>query len=89
MSRSEQSITKTIRLYRLIDQYIRDHGYSPSLQDIVGAGAFSSKFVCHWHVNRLKAWGVLASVPRQSRTIRLLPLSNAPTEVQKYFEDES
>jgi hypothetical protein len=86
-SRHDQSITKTVGTYRAIEAYITNHGHSPTLQEITDKCPwFTAKFMTHWHVLRLKEWGLLESKPGLPRTIRLHPVSGASTDVQKYFE---
>ena len=86
-SRHDQSIFKTVAMYRIIEAYIATHRYPPSFEDIISKGAFTSTFMIHWHMKRLKEWKLLESQPRLSRTIRLHPVSAAPAEIQRYFEE--
>ena len=87
-SRHDASISKTVRLYRIIEAYIKANHHPPSFEDLVTRGAFTSSFMVHWHISRLKGWKLLESKPRLSRTISLHPISSAPADVQKYFEGE-
>lgn len=85
-TRHDQSIFKTVRMYRIIEAYKSKYKYAPTFNDIVDSGAFTSKFMVHWHMQRLKAWNLLESQSKLSRTIILHPVSAAPAEIQRYFE---
>lgn len=73
MNRSRLATVNTEqRVLTAISLYIRQHGYSPSLEDLREMTALGSKSVVSYHLRRLSARGLIAWQPGRPRTIRLL-----------------
>lgn len=66
------------RTLEIIDRFIRDKGYPPSIRDIQSLGKFSSTSVVNYYLVQLEAMGYIDRSGHVSRGIRLLkPLDEA------------
>lgn len=54
-----------------ISVHWKQHGYAPTLREIQALTGMSSTSVVKWHVERLRAAGLIEYVDNTSRTIRL------------------
>jgi repressor LexA len=59
------------RVLRFIEQYIRRHGYSPSIREIAD-GLGMTPAGAHYHVQMLKKKNLLTYQPNRIRTITLV-----------------
>jgi len=60
-------------LYDFIADFVRDHGYSPSFEEIREGMGLSSLATVHKHVSNLEKKGLLKRGYNRSRSIDLLP----------------
>lgn len=62
---------KQQRILTAITVFIRQHGYSPSLEDLRRMCGISSRSVVLYQVRKLEAAGMVAFEPKIARSIRL------------------
>ncbi len=55
-----------------ISQYLRQHGYAPSVREIKRAIGFKSTSTVHYHLRKLEKAGSLRREPYRARAILLL-----------------
>src|SRR6185369_7719859 len=66
----------------IIRQFIDDHGYSPSLEEIGSKLGLSSVATVHKHVSHLVAKGLVRRVWNQNRSIELVPPAESHGSVE-------
>lgn len=60
---------KDRELFKIIETFIGDHGYSPSLRELRVLGEYSSTSMVKWALERLKKAGAISFVAGAARTI--------------------
>ena len=80
------AITKRQRqVYDFIHDFVQQHGYSPSFEEI-GAGLdLSSLATVHKHITNLERKGLLKRDYNRSRSIDLLPVRGLFRKVELHF----
>lgn len=73
----------TEAVYRFIQAYHREHGYSPTLREIA-EGCYLNVATVLRHLDRLEGQGRIARDPGKARSIRLL--NPVPEPPQTKFE---
>ena len=61
---------RTAKIYNFIADFIAEHGYSPSLREIV-AGTTIPLTTVGYHLSKLQGYGLITRRPGCVRTIRL------------------
>jgi len=61
-------------VYDFLDQFIEEHGYSPSFEEIGAALGLSSSATVHKHLNNLQEKGLLSRDYNRSRSIDLVKM---------------
>ena len=61
------------RILAFIGTYQAAHGYPPSVREIADAVGIAAPSTVQWHLDALVADGRLARVPRQPRSLRVVP----------------
>lgn len=62
---------RQLQAYRFIESYIREHGCSPSFDEIRGGLGMKSKAPVHNMVKRMVERGFVTTLPGRSRSIAL------------------
>lgn len=62
----------TEKVLAAIKQYREEHGYSPSIRDIVRVAPLSSESVATYHLNKLEQAGKIKRTPFVARSIVIL-----------------
>jgi repressor LexA len=65
-----------------IGEYIGDHGYAPSFEEIAGAFGYTSLATVHEHVSNLERKGYIRKAYNQSRSIELVEQEARPGAVE-------
>jgi len=63
---------RTSRVYKYLQTYIEQHGYAPSLREIMDGAGISSTSVVNYHLNRLVVLGLIRRDSGKARAIRVL-----------------
>jgi repressor LexA len=63
-----------------VEKFIREHGYSPSLEEIGRGLSLSSLATVHKHLTNLQAKGWMRRSPNRSRSIELEPVATVSGE---------
>ena len=71
MTVTQDRTDKTVRILQYVHDFWWDHGYSPSLQEIMDGCGISSKSVVASNVDRLEGRGKLRRKPGTARSITL------------------
>ncbi len=70
------------RVYRFVHDYIREHGYAPSHDEIRSHLGFKSRNAVYKHLQRLQERGYLQTpIKNRKRAIELLPLRSSATSI--------
>jgi repressor LexA len=65
-----------------LGDYIGDHGYAPSFEEIAGAFGYGSLATVHEHVSNLARKGYIRKAYNESRSIELVEAGAAPAGVE-------
>jgi SOS-response transcriptional repressor LexA len=71
---------KQKELLTFIEDFIAEHGYSPSYREIMAGTGHTSVATVSLHVNNLIKRGHLAKRDRSARSLEVVKLTNKPTE---------
>ncbi len=66
----EQANEQAIRVYWWLLRYYAEHGYAPSVREMMAAMAFSSTSVIDYYLNILIQWGWIERAERGVRNLR-------------------
>ena len=67
-------LTKRQReILTFLEEYIRDHGYAPSFEEIAGHFSFQSLATVHKHLSNLERKGYIRRSYNESRSVEVLP----------------
>lgn len=68
------------KVLAVIRQYWKEHGYSPSIEDLVRLVPLSSTSVAHYHLKQLEKQGEIRRTPGVARSI-VMPMNRIVVEV--------
>ncbi len=79
-----QYLTKRQReLLNFLDGFIRENGYSPSLEEICDGVGLSSIATVHVHLRNLESKKMIRRLANRSRSIELLPVARKQNEASR------
>ena len=69
---SESLSDKQKVIMRYIQNYIYNHGVSPTIAEIRDDAMISSSSVVHWNIKKLERMGYVTRTPKQARSLNIL-----------------
>jgi len=81
-----RSATKLVRMHRWMDEYKKEHGYPPAIQELVDAGFAASTSVITYYFDRMQHLGMMERDFNIPRGIRLLSLKKAAPIIQEVIK---
>lgn len=65
-----------------LEEYLADHGYAPSFEEIARRFSYSSLATVHEHLENLRRKGYIRKAYKESRSIELMPAGARPTAAE-------
>ena len=63
---------KKYKLITIIDDYIKEFGYSPTIRELCKLYDCSSPATMYWHLKELRDYGLIDFQDKKTRTIRIV-----------------
>lgn len=63
---------KQKEVFSSIEEFINEHGYSPTVRELCEIEGLSSPATMHHHLKQLVSKGYITHVPKMNRTIRIV-----------------
>ncbi len=82
MSDTIRPTKKQRELLTFIDEFIREHGYSPSYREIMNGCNYNSVATVALHVNNLISRGHLRKKDRSARSLEVVESHDEPAKIQ-------
>lgn len=73
----DEPTPRQLEVLRYVAEYCGEHGYSPSLREMVSVFRWASTNSAQDHMYALRRKGLLTWKPTSSRTVRLTPLGHS------------
>lgn len=79
----ESNPRKALKALRFINQYITDHGYSPTIREVAYGMNYESTATSNYWIEVLMLAGWVSREPKISRSIRVTPAGLSVLEREK------